>query len=255
MLELPTHLAKDYKSPSQIARVTTEAWVDNHLLCPNCGSSIDRFPANRKSVDFCCSTCEEVFQLKSFSKSRPSRIPGGDYSTTLESIEEGSRPSFIFLHYDRDEMRVVDIHAVHSAFITKDQVKPRKPLGESARRAGWQGCYIHLAGIPDRAFVPIIRNGEHLPPSRVRELWDQASQIRKQDYESRAWISTILRLLDNLDKEFELAEVYEFENRLSIQYPENQHIRAKIRQQLQFLRDEGYIEFLGNGHYRKVENH
>lgn len=33
-------------------------------------------------------------------------------------------------------------------------------------------------------------------------------------------------------------------------YPENQHIRAKIRQQMQVLRDEGFIEFLGNGEYR-----
>ena len=30
------------------------------------------------------------------------------------------------------------------------------------------------------------------------------------------------------------------------------HIKEKIRQQLQVLRDKGLIEFLGNGHYRKV---
>ena len=32
----------------------------------------------------------------------------------------------------------------------------------------------------------------------------------------------------------------------------NNHIEAKIRQQLQLLRDKGYIEFLERGHYRKI---
>ena len=33
-------------------------------------------------------------------------------------------------------------------------------------------------------------------------------------------------------------------------YPANQNVRPKIRQQLQVLRDQGYIEFLGQGRYR-----
>jgi len=49
---------------------------------------------------------------------------------------------------------------------------------------------------------------------------------------------------------FELVDVYAFEDRLSALYPENRHVRAKIRQQLQVLRDEGYVEFLGGGEYR-----
>jgi type II restriction enzyme len=33
-------------------------------------------------------------------------------------------------------------------------------------------------------------------------------------------------------------------------HPQNRNIEAKIRQQLQMLRDHGLIEFLGNGRYR-----
>ncbi|HHD16183.1 MAG TPA: restriction endonuclease, partial [Euryarchaeota archaeon] len=33
-------------------------------------------------------------------------------------------------------------------------------------------------------------------------------------------------------------------------HPNNRHIKAKIRQQLQILRDENIIEFIGNGLYR-----
>ncbi|MBQ1398560.1 MAG: restriction endonuclease, partial [Clostridia bacterium] len=32
----------------------------------------------------------------------------------------------------------------------------------------------------------------------------------------------------------------------------NNNIEAKIRQQLQILRDKGFIEFLERGHYRKI---
>ncbi len=35
------------------------------------------------------------------------------------------------------------------------------------------------------------------------------------------------------------------------QYPHNNHVRAKLRQQLQTLRDLGVVEFLGSGSYRK----
>ncbi|MBI1755248.1 hypothetical protein HY250_01780 [Candidatus Azambacteria bacterium] len=30
-------LVEDYKSPSQKARVLTEAWVGDSIFCPNCG--------------------------------------------------------------------------------------------------------------------------------------------------------------------------------------------------------------------------
>jgi type II restriction enzyme len=47
--------------------------------------------------------------------------------------------------------------------------------------------------------------------------------------------------------------MYKFENLLQIKHPANNNIKPKIRQQLQILRDKGFIEFLGNGKYRKVD--
>ncbi|AHG00718.1 hypothetical protein HALLA_05705 [Halostagnicola larsenii XH-48] len=49
-----------------------------------------------------------------------------------------------------------------------------------------------------------------------------------------------------------LGELYDFsEHRLSIQFPDNNHVRAKIRQQLQRLRDQDEVEFLDEqGTYR-----
>jgi len=50
-------------------------------------------------------------------------------------------------------------------------------------------------------------------------------------------------------KRFNLQEVYGFEVELRNFFPNNQHIREKLRQQLQVLRNKGYIRFLGAGEY------
>jgi type II restriction enzyme len=47
-------------------------------------------------------------------------------------------------------------------------------------------------------------------------------------------------------REFTLDEVYAFERHLGDLYPGNQNVKPKIRQQLQFLRDRGFIEFVSN---------
>ena len=49
-----------------------------------------------------------------------------------------------------------------------------------------------------------------------------------------------------------VKNAYVFADKLKIQHPDNQNIEAKIRQQIQFLRDKGMIEFLERGHYRKL---
>jgi type II restriction enzyme len=51
-------------------------------------------------------------------------------------------------------------------------------------------------------------------------------------------------------REFTLEDVYAFEPRLRAAYPNNNNIRPKIRQQLQVLRDNGYLEFRDRGLYR-----
>lgn len=50
-------------------------------------------------------------------------------------------------------------------------------------------------------------------------------------------------------REFALDELYFYENLLQKKYPNNLHIRDKVRQVLQQLRDDGVIDFLGQGTY------
>ena len=51
---------------------------------------------------------------------------------------------------------------------------------------------------------------------------------------------------------FNLDQAYEYKSHLQKMHPENRNIEAKIRQQLQELRDLGLVEFLGKGIYRRL---
>jgi len=63
----------------------------------------------------------------------------------------------------------------------------------------------------------------------------------------------VLNVVRGLNKtEFTLQGVYAFAAQLEKLHPDNRHVRDKIRQQLQVLRDLGFVEFLGRGRYRCV---
>jgi len=53
-------------------------------------------------------------------------------------------------------------------------------------------------------------------------------------------------------EEFTLPDDYAFTEHLQSLHPGNRHVPDKIRQQLQVLRDLGFVEFLGRGRYRCV---
>jgi len=51
---------------------------------------------------------------------------------------------------------------------------------------------------------------------------------------------------------FKLEQAYAYKQHLQELHPENRNVEAKIRQQLQELRDLGLVEFFGGGVYRKL---
>ena len=67
------------------------------------------------------------------------------------------------------------------------------------------------------------------------------------------WKSAVDEVLRQLPREFNLEDVRRFNKTLSALFPRNYHIDAKVRQTLQILRDRGQLEFLGGGHYRKID--
>jgi len=69
----------------------------------------------------------------------------------------------------------------------------------------------------------------------------------------KGWKLEVFKCANSIPNQiFTLNEINQFESHLKTIYPTNNTISHKIRQQLQYLRDLGLIEFLGNGKYKKL---
>lgn len=67
------------------------------------------------------------------------------------------------------------------------------------------------------------------------------------------WKRAVFTCVYNIPtRQFSLSDLQPYVPQLQQRFPANTHVMAKIRQQLQYLRDLGLIEFLGNGRYQKL---
>ncbi|MEA3463671.1 MAG: DpnI domain-containing protein [Patescibacteria group bacterium] len=250
-LNFNTTLATQYKSQSQAIRVMTEDWVKNEIFCPNCGNFIADFKNNSPVADFYCENCREEYELKSKKDSMGKKIVDGAYNKMIERLDSVNNPSFFFLNYNFQNYKVQNFVVIPKHFFVPAIIEKRKPLSQNARRSGWVGCNILLSGIPESGKIFYIKNGEAKDKDAVLKNWQKTLFLREsKNVNLKGWILDVMNCIDKLNKkDFTLDEIYNFENVLSKKHPENKHIKDKIRQQLQFLRDKGYIEFVSRGTY------
>lgn len=240
----------NYKSNSQRIRVLTEDWMNNNMFCPVCSNPrIDSFPNNMPVADFFCPRCNEQFQLKSQKNKFGKTILDGAFKKMMESIQKNLRPNFFLLHYNLDYY-VTNLFLIPYFFFTESIIEKRRPLSDNARRAGWVGCNISLSKIPPAGKIWIIENGTICSKRLIADQWRKISFIKDTPLPERGWTVDVLRIVNSLGKkEFALKELYGYEEELSKDHPDNCHIKAKIRQQLQILRDKGFLRFKERGNY------
>jgi type II restriction enzyme len=251
-LVLPVDQLERYTSFSQRARIATETWGAGNLYCPNCDSDhLARTPPNAPSVDFFCPRCRSPFQLKSQGRPLSSRVTDAAYGKMRQAIMGNRTPNLFVLHYDRPLWKVCDLLLIPHFAFSLSAIEQRRPLGPKARRAGWIGCNILLDRIPADAKIPIVAAGTQTSELQVRRSFARLRPIQALGSEMRGWTLDVLTVVRSLRKaSFSLAEVYAFDRSLAELHPNNRNIRAKIRQQLQLLRDLGLLQFLGQGIYR-----
>jgi type II restriction enzyme len=241
-----------YASPSQSARAWTERWVQDWAYCPHCGhSNLTRFASNRPVADFFCSACNEEFELKSQKTQFGEKVLDGAYRTKCERLAADNNPNLFLMNYDRRQLAVTNLMIVPKHFFVREIIEERPPLALTARRAGWIGSNILLGRVPASGKIYLIENGQVRSRDLVLEEWRKTVFLRDERPELRGWLLEVMRCVESLNRsEFHLDDVYTFEAHLRALYPANQNVRPKIRQQLQRLRDQGYLEFSGRGYYR-----
>jgi type II restriction enzyme len=167
----------------------------------------------------------------------------------IAAIRTGLTPNLIVMQYSSD-WKVRNLLLVPSFFLTESAIEKRPPLSPAARRAGWVGCNILLRAIANDGKLRLVRDSITTPPELVRRQYERVRDLGQIPPEVRGWTLDVLRTVRNLNRgSFTLAEVYESESELATLHPENQNVRAKIRQQLQVLRDLRLIRFDGRGCY------
>jgi len=102
----------------------------------------------------------------------------------------------------------------------------------------------------------MVSGGTARQTDQVRDDWGRYAFLGADKRSRGGWGADTLGCIHQLQQEtgsslFTLREFYSrFVEQLGSWHPANQHIEAKIRQQLQVLRDGGVLQFLGRGHYR-----
>jgi type II restriction enzyme len=251
-LKLTSEIAADYSSASQKIRVMTEHWVNRSAFCPNCGYLLNRFENNSPVADFHCENCREEYELKSKNGEIGKKIVDGAYSTMIERLKSENNPNFFFLTYDKSTFEIRNFLTIPKYFFVPSIIEKRKALAATARRAGWIGCNIDVSNIPELGKIFFVQNGIVKSKDEVLEKWGQTDFVKAtQNIEAKGWLLDVLMCVEKIKKdEFSLDDVYAFEGYLKAKHPSNNNVKAKIRQQLQFLRDKKILDFVGRGQYR-----
>lgn len=243
-----------YISGSQRARVWTERWVADWIFCPNCGrSSLSQFIANLPVADFFCAGCNEQYELKSQAKPFGRKLVNGSYDRKIERLSSSTNPNFILLTYSATAASVTDVCFVPKHFFTLEMIERRRPLSPTARRAGWVGSNILLHQVPEFGRIHAVQNGLPINKQLILDRWRKTLFLRQGELRARGWLIEVMNCIERMGRlEFMIEDVYAFEKHLSSKYPNNMHVRPKIRQQLQVLRDNGYLQFLSRGMYKRT---
>ena len=251
-LQLPASSAEKYKSPQQQARAVTEGWGAANLYCANCDSDhLDRLRANTPAIDFVCPQCGSLFQLKGRKEPIRNRLADAAYRTMRDAILCDRTPNLLGLHYDPSRWLVENLILIPRFTLSLSALKRRKPLGPNAERRGWVGCDILLGSIPPDGRIALVHDCMVVDPLEVRRQYQRLRPLAQLTPENRGWTLDVLNVVRSLGKaEFNLPEVYAFEGQLARLHPRNHRIPQKIRQQLQILRDKGFLDFVGPGEYR-----
>ncbi len=242
-----------YKSNSQKARAFTEPFVEENFYCPYCGSSLIGCDNNDKVRDFDCSKCDENYELKSKQgKSLGKTIADGKFNTMIERINSNSNPNFYFMNYDKNNFDVINFCAVPNYFFIPDIIIPRKK--GIPNRPDYIMCNINISSIPNSGKIFYVKDKEIISKNKVLDDWSKTLFLKESNnIKSKGWLLDIMQCIERLnERKFTLQDLYVFEDYLKTKYPENNNIQAKIRQQLQYLRDKGYLKFTNRGNYEVI---
>jgi type II restriction enzyme len=144
----------------QVLGENGELLVVKNCFCPKCKkiNTLKRLPTNFKCADIICDFCGYLAQVKA-SKSKninllPSKILGAAWGVQKDRLDSSIYiPLFIVLYKSRTEF---GIYYLSADLQVPELFSPRKPLSETAKRAGWQGFMYDLSKLKGNSIVRLL---------------------------------------------------------------------------------------------------
>jgi hypothetical protein len=131
-----------------------EEAVRTSVACPRCrrNKTLTPLPTNFQCADLICKFCGFLAQVKAVTldgDALPDRVLGAAWGPQHEQILAGIFQALFIAGFARAGNLVrIDCVPAHILQATPSVFEPRRPLGETARRAGWQGFMYNLSRLP-----------------------------------------------------------------------------------------------------------
>ena len=177
-LQFNKSLSSNYTNNSQKIRVMSEIWTEQNIFCPNCWNFLDNLENNKKASDFLCWNCKENYEQKASKKRFQWKVLSSEYSTLIKRISSIDKPHFFFLHYVDLHYSVENFFVVPKYFFTSEVIEKRKPLSETARRAGWTGSNILFSKIPNSGKIYYIEDWKEISKEKILEKWQKTAFLK-----------------------------------------------------------------------------
>lgn len=138
----------------QVLGIFGEGRVVDDCTCPQCkrAGTLVRLPPNFKCADVICDFCGYLAQVKTARVRDTSIVPKAILGAAWRPQKERMDAAIYFPLF----LVLVDSDSKYSIFYlsadlqTEAMFRPRKPLSETARRAGWRGFVYELGSVRDR---------------------------------------------------------------------------------------------------------
>ena len=174
---------------------------------------VSHFENNRPVADFFCPSCKEEYELKSKSASISNKINDGAYNTMIERITSINNQIFSLCTIIKLVYRLKILLWYQNISFHRYIIEKRKPLAETARRAGWTGCNILLNRIPNEGRIYIVQNEKEISVKKIMEKVHRTEFLRGSKLETRGWMLDVLNCVNIIeDRDFTLEQMYSFEN-------------------------------------------
>lgn len=129
-----------------------EIRVTKDCACPRCKrwKTLVRLPTNFKCADVICDFCGYLAQIKASTAKNVNDLPKAILGAAWGPQAARMQASIyfpLFLVLVTPDARQYSIFYLPADLQTPDIFKPRNPLSETARRAGWQGFLYDLTSV------------------------------------------------------------------------------------------------------------